>query len=179
MRKIILVIILLFSINTVLMSRDYYSGKSEIITDSFTYKVSRYRWLSRIVLHNVRNTLLEDGPYNTEEKRYYQLPTEAILVYPRPEDIYDIILSLDFPRKAEKYSSGIDIVFAIDPFTAEVREVEFRLMTNLNDKVLSIPPQVFEELEKKLVGGNFGIKVPYYMKVATYVLGYYRFEVRK
>lgn len=175
MNRVFLTIIGIFFASMSARSQDYYIGKERITTNDITYSIEyddEDPELICIILENERNTLLSDDPFDKKKNEYCGLdwpwihfPNESVV-------IKELVTSTLFPERRESYfrGSGILVHCAVNPETALIEEVLFDIHPRDNKRLLSIPPERFEELEKKLVGQNFGIKIPDRYKNLTYCI---------
>lgn len=84
-----------------------------------------------------------------------------------------ISLQITLPKNKE-YNSLIDIIMAVDPKSCTVKELYFDFY--VDESTVSIPPKKFAELERALIGKNFGFKLDDCYIDANYLRGYFRYE---
>lgn len=172
MKKIILLVIFFLSCALMVCSQDFYTDTGLITVDNITYKVVRYNHV--IHLKNIENTLVDRGIINLKTNKPYDIPGDMFpRYYPRPEKIKIFIDQIIHPKNKE-YNSLIDIIMAVDPKSCTVKELYFDFY--VDESTVSIPPKKFAELERALIGKNFGFKLDDCYIDANYLRGYFRYE---
>lgn len=139
---------------------NYYAGKSSVKGNTITFKVidgqKKYKTIfSSLILCNEKNKLdfssrpIVNGrvaPFTNDiDFNPYDYKIEEILSSCLPEDARD---------RLNKCSDEIGLSMFVNPKTGEIDEVIFSLIkSNLKSSkgsIYSLPPQVFENMEKRL-----------------------------
>ena len=178
MKKNIIAVTLMLLLCIPGYAKDYYSGQNKVKANTFYYSVDISMHDDRdeiwyFYLENSLNKLFKDFPYNKVTNDYCCVDVDWPLVYVRDvNEIKKLVKSTLF--KGENLSdfglAGILVEFAHDPTNGLVKEVRFEIRPCGNKKILSIPPARFEELEKKLIGKDFGVYIREEYKSITYTI---------
>ncbi len=151
--------------------QDYYSNVTTIKTNNITYSVDNS--FGSIHLENERNTLLRDMPFDRDMNEYCRIDDLPSIYFPNEWALFkQLATSTLFLDHYESYFCGSWILIhcAVNPKTALIEELLFDIHPGDNKRLLSIPPERFAELEKKLVGHDFGFKIPDRYKNMTYCI---------
>lgn len=176
MKKFTLTVFIILS-QILSYGQDYYTNNKSITAGDITYSICSYfecnPAFNFISLENNKNVLFIEAPFDRAQKRYCNRFDEKPFVYfPDESLVKDLIKqTLLGDRYESQYNlSSITLWCAYNPDTALVEEIKYELVPHGNCNIYSIPPERFAELEKKLVGQNFGIKIPDRYKNLTYCI---------